>query len=388
MGYSENCLPKALAALGHEVHLVSSNTQVYFNSPSYTGTYEKFLGPGIVPPGVKEIDGFTLHRLPYVLIRDRMGVKGLLPTIRQIRPEIVQTFDTHTLATLMFAIYRPWFGYKLFIECHVHASVLACEPGRAGLRKQAIITAQRMAGKIISSQTTLSYPISADSARVSEEIYGIDPKITRVVPLGVDTSIFHPPHDEDIAASRRSALRERWGLGSDDILAIYTGRFSEDKNPLCLAEAIEKRRRSHPHFYGLFIGSGPQLESIRSTPGCFVIPFMPAVELAEFYRAADIGVWPKQESTSQIDAACCGLPIIISDRTTLIERVEGNGLLYHENDSSDLADKLLMLQDRAERKKMGLLGAERLMSRYRWELLAAERAQDYRRALGHEHSCS
>jgi hypothetical protein len=31
MGYSENCLPRALAALGHEVHLITTVFNVYGN---------------------------------------------------------------------------------------------------------------------------------------------------------------------------------------------------------------------------------------------------------------------------------------------------------------------------------------------------------------------
>ncbi|HEY8870344.1 MAG TPA: hypothetical protein VIM30_13275 [Candidatus Limnocylindrales bacterium] len=38
MDYSENCLPKALASLGPEAHLVSSDGQPYFDSPGYTAT--------------------------------------------------------------------------------------------------------------------------------------------------------------------------------------------------------------------------------------------------------------------------------------------------------------------------------------------------------------
>ena len=47
MGYSENFFPKALAALGHDVHVISSTAQVYFNSPMYEKTYRKHLGPAI-----------------------------------------------------------------------------------------------------------------------------------------------------------------------------------------------------------------------------------------------------------------------------------------------------------------------------------------------------
>ena len=35
MGYAENCLPKALAELGHDIHVVTSTAQVYFNTKFY-----------------------------------------------------------------------------------------------------------------------------------------------------------------------------------------------------------------------------------------------------------------------------------------------------------------------------------------------------------------
>ncbi|MBD3636829.1 MAG: hypothetical protein HUJ25_05750, partial [Crocinitomicaceae bacterium] len=61
MGYITNCLPKFLAKLGHEVHVISPNVQGYFSSPNYKETYEEFLGPAIVPTGSKQINGFALH---------------------------------------------------------------------------------------------------------------------------------------------------------------------------------------------------------------------------------------------------------------------------------------------------------------------------------------
>ncbi len=45
MGYSENNLPKALASLGHEVHVITSNLNVYGTSSDYPKNYESFLGP-------------------------------------------------------------------------------------------------------------------------------------------------------------------------------------------------------------------------------------------------------------------------------------------------------------------------------------------------------
>ena len=45
MGYTENCLPRALAGRGHEVHVVASTFNVYGNDPLYDETYREFLGP-------------------------------------------------------------------------------------------------------------------------------------------------------------------------------------------------------------------------------------------------------------------------------------------------------------------------------------------------------
>jgi len=51
MGHTENSLPKALARLGHEVHLISSNLNIYGNLPTYKDIYERHLGASEQPVG-------------------------------------------------------------------------------------------------------------------------------------------------------------------------------------------------------------------------------------------------------------------------------------------------------------------------------------------------
>ena len=55
MGYSENCLAKAMASLNHEVHVIASDLQVYGNKKNYKSTYEQFLGPKVQELGSKEM---------------------------------------------------------------------------------------------------------------------------------------------------------------------------------------------------------------------------------------------------------------------------------------------------------------------------------------------
>ncbi len=76
MGYIENCLPKALAKQGHEVHVISSTAQVYYNSPDYKNVYEPFLGKNIQEVGVKQVDGYTLHRIPFIDLDNKVCLKN------------------------------------------------------------------------------------------------------------------------------------------------------------------------------------------------------------------------------------------------------------------------------------------------------------------------
>ena len=57
-----------------------------------------------------------------------------------------------------------------------------------------------------------------------------------------------------------------------------------------------------------------------------VNPFIALSELPRFFRSADIGIWPTQEFMSMLDAAACGLPIVVNDTLKAVERIEGNGL--------------------------------------------------------------
>ena len=104
---------------------------------------------------------------------------------------------------------------------------------------------------------------------------------------------------------------------------------------------------------------------------------MPVKELAKFYWAADIGVWPKQESTSQVDAMACRLPLILSNKVQVYERINGNGLTYEEGNILDLANKIEMLSDPNLRQKMSDIGFNRVKNQFSWEHIAKQRIQDY-----------
>jgi glycosyltransferase involved in cell wall biosynthesis len=237
-------------------------------------------------------------------------------------------------------------------------------------------------GRFVSLQSERCYPISRDAADIAVDFLGIEPKKVQIFSLGVDTSLFRPACSREEQQIRNS-VRSRFGFSPSDIVCIYTGRLSDDKGPTCLARAIENLVMQGENFRCLFVGNGPEKDRkvINSSLGCATHPFVPFNELPPYYWSADIGVWPKQESTSQLDAAACGLPLILSNRVAVLERVEGNGLTYNEGDVQDLCTKLLQLSDPEIRFRMGQYGAIKIRNNFSWDRLARQRIIDYENAL-------
>src|SRR5262245_41937410 len=86
MGYTENCLPKALAALGHDLHVITSTLNVYGNEPSYDRNYRDLLGPPEVTGGSTRSNGFQVHRLPPTRVSNYVTLKGLRAKVREVAP--------------------------------------------------------------------------------------------------------------------------------------------------------------------------------------------------------------------------------------------------------------------------------------------------------------
>ena len=274
-------------------------------------------------------------------------------------------------------------GFKLFLESHLHASVFPPALGKGGLRDRIYWPLySKTFGAFVNMLTEKCYPISPDAAEIVVRFFGIESRKVDVVSLGVDTDLFRPP-DADTAQQTRNQLRQALGFLPNEVVCIYTGRFSKDKNPICLAEAICKLVAEGKAFRGLFVGCGTakDVAAISHTPGCVVQPFVPTIDLPPYYWAADVGVWPKQESTSQLDAAACGLPLILSNQIKVLERVDESGLLFEEDNPYDLAQQIIRLSSPETRKRMGENGSQKVRSQISWVKIAQQRLQSFELAL-------
>jgi glycosyltransferase involved in cell wall biosynthesis len=382
-GYAGMALPKAMAALGDtEVHVISPNLNVYHSIPDYSLIYERFLGPAETLCGTQLLNGFTLHRLPHWKVKDQVYIRGLGRVLHALKPDVVQAWLPNGPVSMQLAMLKPFLGFRFFTGQHTTKSVfpLANQP-QIGLKDWVTVFCTRIApGRLISWASNGCYAATSDCSEVAVRFMGVQKKKCLTRSLGVDVELFHPVTTTDDLCERER-MRQKLGFSNNEIVCLYTGRLAVDKNPLCLAQAIERLRVSGRSFAGLFIGDGPQKIEIEACEGCRCLPFQNYSELPPFYRLADIGVWPTQESTSMLDASASGLPIVVSDRLVARERIEENGLTYLQGDSSDMSCVLASLEAESFRHRLGDNGRRRMVEIFSWSAVARRTIADFARAV-------
>lgn len=380
MGYAENVLPAALARRGHEVFLVTSTMQIYGDHEFYAETYERFLGPPRVEPGSKVVGGVKVLRLPIALWWKRIRwARGRLRTIVGLRPDVVFAWDPRSLQTVALALTSPIGRFRIFSAVHTQASVYPAYYHFAEMRwveRLRLRLTETLFGWLAGRFLTLCYAITPDAAEIATRFFGIPAGSVKLLSTGVDTHHFRPPSSAS-DWERRAAVRDGLGYAPGDLVCIYTGRLTRSKNPRVLAKAVARLRSREMQVRGLFLGEGEQAAEIEGIEGCDVRPFTPFATLGEYYRAADIAVWPREDSISMLDAAACGLPIVVSNRMKALERIEGNGLTYRENDVDDLADTLVRLADPTTRAQLGRIGTEKVRSHFGMDAIAESLERDF-----------
>lgn len=126
----------------------------------------------------------------------------------------------------------------------------------------------------------------------------------RVSGRGVDTRLFHP-------GRRSPALRRRYHVDDRDVLLLYVGRVSAEKNLGLLAATAA----ALPRCRLLIVGDGPERASLEAQMPSNVTFTGPlhGDALAAHYAAADLFVFPSlTETFGQVvqEAMAAGLPVV------------------------------------------------------------------------------
>ncbi len=377
-GSLQRVLPKYFVRQGVEVHVISMDLSPYHDSTAFQG-FTETLTSGTV----EEMDGFRLHVLGHRMVLGYPRMIGLADKLESIRPDIVQCQAAIGWIPMDTALLKLRYRYKLFTGNHNAMSTSRPALGIGGsiLQRGKAFVTRFLTGRMASYFAERCYAVTIDCAEIASRYYGVQERKVVTMHLGVDTDYFFPVRSTETQAERAS-LRRELGYAPDEIVCIYTGKMTEVKNALILAQAVNRLRTMGMPYSALFIGDGVQKEEIRGMAHCRVLNLMHFSKLAPYFRASDIGVWPTNESSSMLDAAACGLPLIISDGVVYRDHVNGNGLIYQQNDLNDLVAKLLELSSPETRRELGNCGADKMFEKFSWDSVARRRLADYGEALG------
>ncbi len=379
-GSIQRLLPKYLARCGAEVHVISMDLFPYYGLAGSKEMFQGFTEP-MVPGSIEEIDGFRLHLLGHRMVLGYPRMVGMSNELASIQPEIVQCYASIGWIPMDAACMKLRLGYKLFTGNHNARSTAGASLDASFKKRMKMIVQRFIPGRLTSYAVERCYAVTVDCAEIAWRYYGVQRQKVEIMHLGVDSDYFHPSEGvED--ENEREAIRALLGLDPGDILCIYTGKMTEEKNALILAQAVGRLREMGKPYSAVFIGNGAQKAKIEKMPHCRVLDFMEFSGLAAYFRASEIGVWTGNESSSQLDGAACGIPIIISDAVIYRDHVDGNGLVFRRNDLNDLLAKLGELESSEARNRLGQRGAEKMKGDFSWDSVARRRLARYREALG------
>lgn len=370
LGYQETYLVKEQLRLGHDVVVVTSDR--YFPFPNYDQTVRSVLGERIIGPMQRTEEGIPVIRKSILFeCFTRAWIGDLIPTLKQLKPDAIHIHGSFALSTIRIALARRLFSRTvILVDDHSHLSVVA-----GHIEKTVFYALFRVLfGRLISTQIDHIVAITSETKKIVRTTMGITSPI-HIIELGADTEMFSPQ------PKKRSMVRRKLGFTPNDVVFIYTGKIISDKGPDVLVDAFVSIPGHRAKL--LLVGGGEstyiaQLKAIlakaNKTADVVWVAMVTPKELPAYYAASDVGVWPKQESISMIEAAACELPVIVKESPSMAVRVKNhNGLMYPEGNVQKLKQLMQKLvENSALRRSMGENGRVLVVEQYSWKSIARQ----------------
>ena len=307
-GYQENHLPFAQAALGHDVHIVTSDRHV----PD-----ARFAGAAsddseIFRQGECRERGVTIHRLSVPFeIRQRQNpwLRGLLRSLDAIGPDVVHLHGVTPLASLIVLLAPARPGRILVVDHHLcRFNLNPWTPAKRawyGLWRHLLLPPLR-------NRVAAFMPINEDARAVLAAKLGIAGARVRINRLGADLSQFRWD------SALRDLWRRRLGIDAASRVLVHAGRLGPRKEIESLLQAFASVGSANDMLIVAGRGDDAYERRLRTLAsgaagGVRFLPMQPAGDLAGLFNAADLAVWPGDGSVTLIQALGCGLPALIAD---------------------------------------------------------------------------
>ncbi len=359
----------------HVIRISAPLARRGWNTVLVTGTSDPGEGDLVDEARAAGIDVRVVPQLGRSIdpLRDLAALRALRALVQELRPAIVHTHTAKAgvIGRMAALSVRParrpllvhtYHGHVLdgYFSRAVSATFARVEAGLARRTDRLVAVSERVRQELV------------ERHRVGRrEQYA-------VVPPGVDGLRTQP----DPRGGR--ALRERLGLGPDDVLVGAVGRLAPVKDPQLLLATWELLRSRHPRARLLIVGDGPLAAAVdgrlASLPGVVRLPMQR--ELGAVYAALDLlAMSSRREGLPQVvvEALRAGVPVVstaVGGVPELVrERIDGRLVPGRPAALAAALDELM--GDAALRRAYGRAAAARPWAAHEPESVAACLAAEY-----------
>lgn len=198
---------------------------------------------------------------------------------------------------------------------------------------------------------------------------------------GVDSQLFNP-------ARRSMALRESWGLASDDIALLHVGRLAPEKNLGLLKRSLDALRSAYPQrrMKLIVVGDGPQRAALeQQLPDAIFCGTQRGETLAAHYASGDMFLFPSLTETFGnvvLEGLASGLAVVAYDEAAAAQHIRHghNGALAMPGDEAAFIDAAGWLLEDSEALRRVRLNARQHASRQGWALIIEQFEDQLRNA--------
>jgi glycosyltransferase involved in cell wall biosynthesis len=161
------------------------------------------------------------------------------------------------------------------------------------------------------------------------EHYGYPKRRLFFAPHCIDTAWFRSRATSDVRYQLRNAL----GIGAQDKVLLFAGKFEPFKRPIDVIEAVAQLGLEQP-VHVMMAGAGVLESSIRARASALgvslhMLGFQNQSQMPGVYAASDVLVLPSggRETWGLVanEALACGLPVIVSDAVGCAPDLAGDG---------------------------------------------------------------
>lgn len=202
---------------------------------------------------------------------------------------------------------------------------------------------------------------------------------SKVIPNGVDLTVFHP--------ANRAEVRSGLGLPLDAKILLFAAngiRKNIWKDYKTLQSALAEIAKTGTKVLCIALGEEAKPEHVDDFEIRFVSYKRDPYKVARYYQAADLYVHPARADTfptTILEALACGIPVVASAVGGIPEQVmEGKtGFLVPIGDARAMANRILdLLADEGLRLRMGRQAAEDAARRFRMERMIKDHLALYK----------